>query len=867
MALRINTNITALTAHKNLVLNDERQSASIERLSSGLRINRASDDAAGLTISEKLRTQVRGINRAIMNVQDGISLIQTAEGALNEVHSMLQRMRELAVQSSNDTLTSTDRLEIQKEVTQLKEDINRISYGTEFNTKKLLDGTGTAVISTSDPTNLDGVVVGDVQTFSDFSVVVWPIPGREGTPQIQRSNIMMRTDGVIASGSTTLQSISNFTDSNGNFILDIPQTLYTQGDNKQGALVVSKDLTLDQLAERMQLAMTTDQLGSGLKFEGSVAKFSTLGETNGQMEVTSGKTGNIGRISLTGEEALVKVLGFQQVIAPVDPVYSIVSVNMGEPVATRQSITTQIAGSRASGLIQGIDLMFQPPTKAFVDTISATMGISIAAQFSFNLDDSLSASAPVLITIHSGVFTMDKLVTSINDQLTAVAPFPSVRARLNDSYALEFYTLNTGSAAYVDISGLTASDNSLRVANGRQTGSGGDAGLVNGGAVPTSLDFSVNNCTFTIDDLHTIAHETTITLAKNYLGGMTSVVDDINSQITALGLKINAVNNNGILQLKSMETGSESNFSIVDIGVGASANLLSTQLNIGNGASTSGLYGSAADRNFAFDKVATKMGYSVLGVAGTDDLSFAVMDLDGKTFPITVAAASAGASFHPIQSFVSMINDGANQNQVQVNAEILTGTQTLRIYSTVPGKTGEVTLTQLTELPASTNTLNTVFSTVGSDGISGKTYDNGYGNFSYTMHVKDAYIQFQIGPNEGHFAKSNIIRTDVKALGIEDLNLTTVADSQMAIGLVDKAIQRISSERAKLGAIENRMTYTSTSLRVGLENMTASESRIRDIDMASEVTNMTKYQILTQASQAMLAQANTASQRILELLR
>jgi len=93
MALRINSNVTALNAHSNLVKNDNRLSSSIERLSSGLRINRASDDAAGLTISEKLRTQVRGITRARMNVQDGISLIQTAEGALNEIHSMLQRMR------------------------------------------------------------------------------------------------------------------------------------------------------------------------------------------------------------------------------------------------------------------------------------------------------------------------------------------------------------------------------------------------------------------------------------------------------------------------------------------------------------------------------------------------------------------------------------------------------------------------------------------------------------------------------------------------------------------------------------------------------------------------------------------------------
>ena len=336
MALRINHNVTALNAHSNLVTNDSRLSSSIERLSSGLRINRASDDAAGLTISEKLRTQVRGINRALMNVQDGISLIQTAEGALNETHSMLQRMRELALQSGNDTLTTTDRLEIQKEIVQLKEDINRISYGTEFNTRKLLDGSGTAQVSTSDPKNLTGIVSGEVLTFSDFSVVVWPkseyIPGigqkvYKGTQQQQRSGIFVKQDGEIASSTTTLQSISNFYDNNGYFILDLPQTLYLQGDNSQGEIVVSKDLTLGQLTSRIQDAMTEDQLGDGLHFDGSEATFMTYGESNGQMLVTSGRNGEVGRVNFTGEESLVKALGFEQVVAPEDPVYSISSTN------------------------------------------------------------------------------------------------------------------------------------------------------------------------------------------------------------------------------------------------------------------------------------------------------------------------------------------------------------------------------------------------------------------------------------------------------------------------------------------------------------------------------------------------------------
>ena len=112
---------------------------SMEKLSSGLRINRAGDDAAGLAISEKMRAQIRGLNQSTRNAQDGISLIQTAEGALNETHSILQRMRELAVQAANDTNESTDRKEIQNEINQLTSEVNRIANTTEFNTKKLLN--------------------------------------------------------------------------------------------------------------------------------------------------------------------------------------------------------------------------------------------------------------------------------------------------------------------------------------------------------------------------------------------------------------------------------------------------------------------------------------------------------------------------------------------------------------------------------------------------------------------------------------------------------------------------------------------------------------------------------------------------------
>lgn len=138
--MRINHNIASLNTYRQLTGNTTSTSKSLEKLSSGLRINRAGDDAAGLAISEKMRGQIRGLDQASSNAQDGISLIQTAEGALAETHSILQRMRELAVQASTDTNTVNDRAKIQAEVDELAKEITRISNTTEFNTKNLLAG-------------------------------------------------------------------------------------------------------------------------------------------------------------------------------------------------------------------------------------------------------------------------------------------------------------------------------------------------------------------------------------------------------------------------------------------------------------------------------------------------------------------------------------------------------------------------------------------------------------------------------------------------------------------------------------------------------------------------------------------------------
>ena len=191
-------NVTAMNANRNLGVTTSALSKSTEKLSSGYRINRAGDDAAGLAISEKMRGQVRGLERASTNSQDGISLIQTAEGALTETHSILQRMRELAVQAASDTNTDDDREQIQNEINQLTNEVDRIATTTEFNTKKLLDGSVKGAQQAK---------AGSVDLGSTF----------------ENGNVELKLSGDLSTAGFTdvirIQMVEDFTDTSGNAVI------------------------------------------------------------------------------------------------------------------------------------------------------------------------------------------------------------------------------------------------------------------------------------------------------------------------------------------------------------------------------------------------------------------------------------------------------------------------------------------------------------------------------------------------------------------------------------------------------------------------------------------------------------------------
>ena len=182
MALRIQNNVEAFNAHRMLSGSSDKAAKAMERLSSGYRINRGADDAAGLAISEKLRSQIRGLGQAQRNAQDGVSLVQTAEGSLNEVHNMLQRVRELAVQYQNGTLNSTDQSAIQNEANQLAKEIARIGESAKFNGISLLNATDTISFQV-------GADDTDEITVSKFSVSASVVSGTSSTATFCLSTI------------------------------------------------------------------------------------------------------------------------------------------------------------------------------------------------------------------------------------------------------------------------------------------------------------------------------------------------------------------------------------------------------------------------------------------------------------------------------------------------------------------------------------------------------------------------------------------------------------------------------------------------------------------------------------------------------
>lgn len=244
--MRINTNLNAMTALNSATKNTALAGSSMEKLSSGLKINKAADNATGLAISEKMRSQIRGLDQASQNTQDGISVVQTAEGAIEEVGNIVQRMRELAVQGANETNTGSDRAKISEELTQLHEEIDRIAESTQFNGKDLLNGANTVRVENGHTIekegNISNVEIQDGFDFDEFKDTDLKIKtttkaNNQGkAPKIEiigaNTGYGIATDGLTDEGKILANSTITITDSNGKSIkLTVGTTDIDQADD------------------------------------------------------------------------------------------------------------------------------------------------------------------------------------------------------------------------------------------------------------------------------------------------------------------------------------------------------------------------------------------------------------------------------------------------------------------------------------------------------------------------------------------------------------------------------------------------------------------------------------------------------------
>lgn len=673
--MRIVHNINALNAHRQLGNNNSAVGKNLEKLSSGLRINRAGDDAAGLAISEKMRGQIRGLDMASRNANDGISLIQTAEGALNETHSILQRLRELAVQSSNGTYEEgVDRVQLNKEASALKDEIDRIASSTHFNNQKLLNG------------ELDAKVV-------------------DGGPLPTGGAIVAGVDGKAGSAAVKAE-----------FTLDLGAAYATAGtgaavgDTFEYAGITTAALVAGDTAAEIAAAFNTAAKANGAT--GAGAGFTAAADANGVITFTQDTGAKLSTAELTAMTAASAGTNTPATTA----VNTVVGADAGAgAAATAAKYSLELDWSNLQG---GDSIKIGDQTYTFSNEATAANNINISLINTGDAADQLAARNAVMTDLETAI------TADFADHTVAAGTM----------------AVNTAVGTLT----ITADD----------AGAAGNLGEVR-------------------------ATGTALTASTDVIGKDAGKADP--AKFATATMKID------LAKLKADD--------VFKIGA--------TEIKIVANGKGSGLAGAAAAGELALQADGTLL----------------AADFENKV------AESAGL----------------NTDKVSYNAanKELTFTNT---------NTTDTAAAFAAKLPAFK------LGAVGAGGV---------------VAFPTEGVTFQIGANgtADDRVTLKVANQDTTTLGINGVDISTDVGANAAIDLITKATNTVSGTRADLGALQNRLEHTIANLGVSVENLTAAESRIRDVDMAKEMMEMTKNNILTQAAQSMLAQANTQPQSVLQLLQ
>ncbi len=903
MGISLNSNVAAFQAHSRLLKVQGEMQESITRLSSGLRINGAADDPSGLAISQRLHTQLSGLNRASLNVQDSISYLQTAEFSLGETQVILQRMRELAVQASNGTLTATDRGEIQKEVTQLIAEVDRIALSTEYNTKKLLDGSASALWSASSD-NVNVVVRGSVAE-GNYELEIDTDPVANNVLKTDIFSLKADAIGVdnvdlnASNAQLQFQIAGGTTANSGTLTFDFGTGVTY--DLAVDAGVAASDLATninqnEDLQDYVTAYVVTSGANTFINIEADVDG------TEGNVYSLYANTGNVGGVTTTAVYTFSGgddyPTGVQNVGAPTG-----IPSSMGTTEKYEIHVDNEVA-INAGGDTAHVVAAYEQGIGGDI-TAASTQG-SLANYVSVAAGDTVAQTG-------SGYAIVEITQGGVVDGAGTNAIF----AKASMDNGNTWYNLgNIDTGANVTIQGDDVSL-TLNALNAGDTINTGDKVLI------ALNDEDFNNATH--------AEVQVVSPFPNSLGGNTQngptysfVSDSLNKRATRLTV--------GNLDI---ETG-DVTFGEIEMSVDILKSTSATNSAIATDGGVSqvtfdviGGGGTAfnSTKLYQIDKFYDNNGNFILGENGK---SITIYNAEGDRADIfidpedTIGEVSdkienaivsskqdgglgMGTGNETIDSHVAdyvtestPFSDEAVKGTIVIRSPQM-GTRGKIYFSADEGVLNALSLAEIQspDLDPMTVTVRDAHTgkMIGEDTVADAVlrnvvqgvdielnpnldvdiswdaahkkyvFSNSVGTVKEYVHIVDNAKSFQIGANVGQTMDSYIGEMTAGALGIEKVMVVTQDLAQGSIRKLDNAIDMVSSERARLGAIINRLGHTANNLEVQSANAFASESRIKDLDMAEETTEFSKQQILSQVATSMIAQANKLPQNLLGLLR
>lgn len=817
----INSNIGAMKAQQSLTANQRSLDTAMTRLSTGLRINSAKDDAAGLAIATRMDTQIRGVSQAIRNANDGISLAQTAEGALSEVTNILQRMRELAVQSANSINSNSDRGSLDLEVQQLKTELDRIATTTSFNNQKLLDGTFKGK-------NLQiGASAGQSLSINIGSVKNTSL----GMGQASFGG------DVIVSGRASLERGIDAGDImiNGQALMEISSS------DDIGRVVEKINLSIDNVEASAFNVAVADSKGNGVAADGDVV-------------VTVTQVG--------ATEATVFTLGASTSMAEL-----VDNINNAAGVLVRASIddngklvlsndtgaTIEIADGTDAGVATGFvaDAGAPEAFKGFIK-LESKDGSSITVERG-NLGLATTGSLDDLAAIG-----FREVVRSTNSDAYTIVGKALTSAGVNSSWAKTELTIN-GVEMYDEDIATDSFEGKLAVINSKSEQTGVVASAQYERIINTDgADYVVG------DSIMLNGKE--IAIAKSGVASATTLVANINLAAKDTGVTAELNGKNIILrgdnvkqvnwETKAYEMTSAFNAVPVAGATAAAARTLTmSEADLQSGREFTVEFGSGAAKvsaTFTISDAATTT--ARMEALRSDMVSWFVdkgsftVSADGTTD--TTVANFGTSALNPfdlitvsgsVMTFTATANMGIVDLSFKAYATSDMGSYAGTTNGSVDTTYGKIKLDSLNNTPISVNLGQAA--DVGKNGL----LETNVGSADYDVNA----------PTLGSSGGSTV----------SGLNVSTESSAINSLNTIDNALSRVSDIRSGLGALMNRLESTVNNLSSTVLNTADAKSRIYDADYSSETTRLTKAQVIQQAATAMLAQANQAPQQVLSLLK